>query len=392
MRTYMMIAGVLLTALLLGGSATAGLAQGGQHITGYYTSAGDNLSPDQAVLTDRFAPDDDLNLLVLFDGQHEAAFEITYTVTDPTGEQFVSDLEIPVESRWAVLGFDWERRDDGSPWPTGRYTGVLSTADGTAYEMSFLVDDRLQDVDSIIALADDKTASYYNIWRLEHVVFGERGEYEFVAQVPFNWMLADLLDPEWVDAAQTLESDSDYDANYIASAAQSWNDLAVLTNSVLPQMDDDRLAFRPQPWWLDTNLSNHEDLDTLPFMSLNNYIEGDFPCSLIEQVTNEDSAAGVNVRFLTWGDGPYDCAQREDNVVTISGEELHATYLFLPDPRGNAIYQWYIGVHEASYPQVEGDIDRVFHSLRAISMTDAPLITGEEAPTATPDAGSGDSK
>ncbi|MBN1967441.1 MAG: hypothetical protein JW910_22495 [Anaerolineae bacterium] len=375
---HKLIAALVLT-LLLGLCAAPGAAQGGQSITGFYTSAGDNLTPEQAVLTELFAPDDDLNILVLFDDQHSATFEVTYTVTDPSGERYVSDLDIPSTTRWAILGFDWERRD-GAPWPVGNYTGVLAAEDGTSYTVNFRVDDRLRDVDSLVPPVDDKAQSYYNIWRLEHVIFGARGEHEFVLQIPFSWRLADILDTEWVSAAQTLTADSSYNPSYIASSAEAWDDLAVLTSSVQPQDEDGSLAFRPQPWWIETNISNQEDLDTLPFMSLNNYITGDFPCTLVEEVTAQDAADGLNVQVVYWGDGPYDCGQREDTVRDFDTVSIHATYLFLPDPRGTAGYMWYVGVHDDSYPLVEADIARIFSSVRVLpaNVADTPTDGGSD--------------
>ena len=352
----------VLVIVILNSAPLTGMAQDDPFINAFL-AAGDNLSPSKLVFTRLFSPDDDINVLMLFSGDQKQNISTSFNVVTPDGESLISDMDVEPESRWAVLGFDRERRN--RPWPAGDYTATLLVGDAS-FDMTFQIDERLTEVDEAADIANFE--GYYTLWQLETVAFGPNGEYQFAFQVPFSWALADTTDERWHSAAEDLAASSDFRASYIAAGAQTWEDLAIDPATVVPQPRDEgpSLVFRPQPWWVETSVANQTDLSALPFMSLNNYIEGDFTCSLIEQQTASDIANGEVVEVVYWGDGPYDCAQRNDQILALGGTDIHAVFYFVPDPETGAGYMWFIAIPESSYDQIAADIARIFGSLRVL--------------------------
>lgn len=126
------------TALLLGVLALILAACSGGTVAEVYTASGDATDPGELTKTTRFAPDDDLNVVVRLN-PHTQPLALRAVFLGPDGTQIGTDtLEADATVGEVLLGVDWEAQGIGN-WLAGDWQVEVYVGDERHATLDFAV-------------------------------------------------------------------------------------------------------------------------------------------------------------------------------------------------------------------------------------------------------------
>lgn len=127
-------------AVFLGILALILAACSGSTVSEAYTASGDATDPAELTRTTRFAPDDDLNVVVRLN-PHSQTLALRAVFLGPDGTQIATDtLEADSTVGEVLLGLDWEAQGIGN-WPAGEWQVEVYVADERHTTLDFSVAD-----------------------------------------------------------------------------------------------------------------------------------------------------------------------------------------------------------------------------------------------------------
>lgn len=112
---------------------------GGATVAEVYTASGDATNPDELTTTNRFAPDDDLNVVVRLN-PHTDTLALRAVFAGPDGTQISTDtLEADPTVGEALLGLDWEAQGI-TGWAAGNWQVEVFVSDASHTTLDFTVE------------------------------------------------------------------------------------------------------------------------------------------------------------------------------------------------------------------------------------------------------------